>query len=94
MTLLKLLLLLLLDVPFFSANVNGSSMIIQSELDPPSFSSRRTLVILLETGSTASGSDCITGTATGGVGTVGFLLKSTEAGIACMAAVRLGRGSM
>lgn len=81
-TLLKLLLLLLLDVPFFSANVNGSSMIIQSELDPPSFSSSRTLVMLFETDSAASGSGCITGTVTGGVGVVGFLLRSTEAGIA------------
>lgn len=85
MTVLKLL--LLLEVPFFSAKVNGSSMIIQSEFDPSSFLSSRTLV-MLETGTVASGIGWITGTATGGV------LKSTEAGIALRAAVRLGRGSM
>lgn len=81
-TLLKLLLLLLLEVPFFSANVKGSSMIMQSELDPPSFSSRRTLVMLLDTGGATSGIGCITGVVTGGVGVVGCLLRSTEAGIA------------
>lgn len=81
-TLLKLLLLLLLEVPFFSANVKGSSMIIQSELDPSSFSSSRTLVMLLDTGRSASGIGCITGTATGELDVVGCLFKSTEAGIA------------
>lgn len=81
-TLLKLLLLLLLEVPFFSAKVKGSSMIMQSELDPPSFSNRRTLVMLLDTGGTTSGGGCITGAVTGGVGVVGCLFRSTEAGIA------------
>lgn len=58
---LKLLLLLLLEVPFFSASVSGSSMIMQSELEPSSFSIRRTLVMLVATGGAAAGTGSVTG---------------------------------
>lgn len=87
---LKPLLLLLLEVPFFSASVNGSSMIMQSELEPSSFSSSNTLVMFEPTiagGSTTTG-------AIGGGTTVGFLRNSTDAGIACRAAARRGRDSV